>query len=494
MKSYDLFIIGGGVNGCGVARDAAGRGLAVGLCEKDDLAAHTSSASTKLIHGGLRYLEQYEFRLVRKSLLEREVLLHTAPHIIWPLQFILPHHRGLRPAWMLRAGLFVYDLLGGKSSLPRSRSLRLTAPPYAGQLAPQFRRGFCYADCWVEDARLVALNAVDAAERGADVFTRTRCTGLKRTSDGWRIELQPAGGAKFEVRAGALVNAAGPWVAEVARQYRGDGEGPKIRLVKGSHIVVPQLYSGAHAWLFQGNDGRVVFAIPYEHDYTLIGTTEVQTATPDDNSPISDAEERYLLALAGEYFGCALSQADIVWRYSGIRPLYDDQEQSASRVTRDYVLRLDQAEAPVISIYGGKLTTYRKLAEQVLARLQSVLPDSGPPWTDRAPLPGGDFAPDEFEQRLNDFSQRYPFLDAPILRRMFHAYGSRLDRVLGEARTEEDLGRHFGAGLFEAELRYLTEAEFAVEAEDVLWRRSKLGLHMQPEQQQAVADWFTARG
>jgi len=494
MKSYDLFVIGGGVNGCGVARDAAGRGLAVGLCEQDDLAAHTSSASTKLIHGGLRYLEQYEFRLVRKSLLEREVLLHAAPHIIWPLKFILPHHRGLRPAWMLRAGLFVYDLLGGKTSLPRSRSIRLTAPPYAGQLDPRFTRGFCYSDCWVEDARLVVLNAVDAAERGADILTRTRCTGLERTADGWRIALRPAAGDQFEVSAGALVNAAGPWVAEVAHRYEGGGEQPRVRLVKGSHIVVPRLYSGAHAWLFQTEDGRVVFAIPYEHDYTLIGTTEVQTDAPGDDSPISDAEERYLLDLAGEYFACPLNKSDIAWRYSGVRPLYDDQEQSASKVTRDYVLRLDQADAPVVSVYGGKLTTYRKLAEQVLARLRPKLQKCGAPWTDRAPLPGGDFAPEHFEDRLASFSRRYPFLDAAILRRMFHAYGTRLDRVLGEARSEDDLGRHFGAGLFEAELRYLTEFEFAAEADDVLWRRSKLGLHMRPQQQQAVADWFATRG
>ncbi|MDT8439767.1 MAG: glycerol-3-phosphate dehydrogenase [Wenzhouxiangellaceae bacterium] len=490
--SYDLFVIGGGINGCGIARDAVGRGLKVGLCEKDDLAAHTSSASTKLIHGGLRYLEQYEFGLVRKSLLEREVLLHAAPHIIWPLTFVLPHHRGLRPAWMLRAGLKLYDLLGGRSSLPRSRAVNLDQEPFAGQLDPQFKRGFAYSDCWVEDARLVVLNAIDARERGADILTRTRCTGLERDDKCWRIELTPADGEPFVVESRVLVNAAGPWVGEIARRYGEDEKLPGVRLVKGSHIVVPKLYEGEHAWLFQNDDGRVVFAIPYEGDYTLIGTTEVQTGSPEDDSPISDDEEAYLCRLIGQYFNCRLSPEQIIWRYSGVRPLYDDNTHSASKVTRDYVLELDTAGAPVLSVYGGKLTTYRKLAEQVLARLEPLAPAMGPAWTDQAALPGGEFAFDAFEHELQRIQARYPFLPAELARRLFRAYGTRIERVLGNAETLDDLGRDFGAGLFEAELRYLVAQEFASGAEDVLWRRSKLGLHMTADQRQQVADWFAA--
>ncbi|MFU8877492.1 MAG: glycerol-3-phosphate dehydrogenase [Wenzhouxiangellaceae bacterium] len=485
MKRYDLFIIGGGINGAGIARDAAGRGLVVGLCEKDDLAQHTSSASTKLIHGGLRYLEHYDFALVRKSLLEREILLHMAPHIIWPLRFILPHHSGLRPAWMLRTGLWLYDLLGGRSSLPRSRKVRLDGGDLAGQLMPEFRTGFCYSDCWVEDARLVVLNAIDARERGADILTRTRCSGLDRHEDHWRITLQPDQAESFEVESRMLVNAAGPWVGEVAQSFSKRHQVSPVRLVRGSHIVVRKLFEGEHAYLFQHTDGRVVFAIPYEHDYTLIGTTEVPVDSPEDDG-ISADEQHYLCRLASEYFAQAITPEDIIWRYSGVRPLYDDQTASASEVTRDYVLELDDDAAPALSIFGGKLTTYRKLAEQVLDRLRPLAPQMGTEWTATAPLPGGDFEPEEFDRRVHELAERYPFLEQSTARRLYRAYGARIESFLGDA-SEND---RITDGLHAAELRYLIEHEFAQTAEDVLWRRSKLGLHLSETQQQQVRKWF----
>jgi len=485
MKRYDLFIIGGGINGAGIARDAAGRGLVVGLCEKDDLAQHTSSASTKLIHGGLRYLEQYDFALVRKSLLEREILLHMAPHIIWPLRFILPHHSGLRPAWMLRAGLWLYDLLGGRSSLPRSRKVRLDRGELAGQLRPEFRTGFCYSDCWVEDSRMVVLNAIDARERGADILTRTRCSGLDRYEDHWRITLQPGRGEAFAVESRILVNAAGPWVGEIAQSFSNRHQVSPVRLVRGSHIVVRKLFEGEHAYLFQHTDGRVVFAIPYEHDYTLIGTTEVPVDSPEDDG-ISEDEEQYLCRLAGEYFAQAITPEDIIWRYSGVRPLYDDRNASASEVTRDYVLELDDDAAPALSIFGGKLTTYRKLAEQVLDRLRPLAPQLGTEWTGTAPLPGGDFEPEDFDQRAHDIAARFPFLEQSTARRLYRAYGTRVESFLGNA-SEND---RIADGLHAAELRYLIQHEFAQTAEDVLWRRSKLGLHLSETQQQQVRNWF----
>ncbi|MDT8409337.1 MAG: glycerol-3-phosphate dehydrogenase [Wenzhouxiangellaceae bacterium] len=498
MKCHDLFIIGGGINGVGIARDAAGRGLDVALCEQHDLASHTSSASTKLIHGGLRYLEDYEFRLVRKALVEREILLHNAPHIIWPLRFVLPHHGGLRPKWMLRLGLLLYDLLGGRSSLPRTRRVNLGAGEFAGQLQPDFSDGFAYSDCWVEDARLVALNALDAAERGAKIMTHTRCIDIRRDLEPaggqWRIRLAAPDGTTREVCSRMLVNAAGPWSGELSRRIRADGSASPVRLVSGSHIVVPQVYSGDHAFLFQSGDGRVAFAIPYEHHYTLIGTTEQAVGDPDQSPAISAEEQYYLCALASDYFARPVREADIVWSYSGIRALYDDQAESMSETTRDYVLELDHRDGvAALSVLGGKLTTYRKLAEDALARLEPFAPGMGGKWTADTPLPGGDFEPDAFDRKLRGYCGRYPFLGAGVVCRMLRAYGTRLERIVAQANAIEQLGEDFGCGLYEAELRYLVDHEFAVDAEDVLWRRSKLGLHMRPEQRERVTAWFRAR-
>jgi len=495
MKTYDLFIVGGGINGCGIARDAAGRGLRVGLCEQHDLAAHTSSASTKLIHGGLRYLEYREFGLVRKSLHERELLLHAAPHIIRPLAFVLPHHRGLRPAWLLRLGLLLYDLLGGfASSLPRSARVALDRPPLNEQLRSDYRLGFLYHDCWVDDARLTVLNALDATERGADIRTRQRCVGLQRGSDRWTIELERSDRTRESVRSRVLINAAGPWVGELAGRINPRSVNAPLRLIKGSHIVLPRLYNGHHAYLFQNKDGRVAFAIPYEGRFTLVGTTEVALDRPSDPVAISAEEETYLCALAGAYFARPIQAGDIVWRYSGIRSLFDDQARSASQITRNYVLDLDLDGAPALSVYGGKITTYRRLAEDVLTRIKPLLNTLAPAWTGRAHLPGGDFPPSDFEGRMAACRQRYRFLEPATVERLWRAYGTRIDRVLGPARRREDLGRHFGGGLYQSEVDYCRKSEFARTAEDLLWRRSKLGLHLNTDQHRVVRRYFLDHG
>ncbi len=490
--TYDLFVIGGGINGTGIARDAAGRGLRVGLCERDDLAAHTSSASTKLIHGGLRYLESYAFRLVRESLLERETLLAAAPHIIWPMRFVLPHHTGLRPAWLLRLGLLLYDHLGGRRTLPPTRAVRLDAPPFAGQLQARYRRGFEYSDCWVEDARLVVLNAVDARERGADVLTRTECIDLERGSDRWHIRLRRHDGGTTRVEARVLVNAAGPWVDAVEDAASGGRARRATRLVKGSHVVVPRLFPGEHAFIFQAGDGRVMFAIPYEGEFTLLGTTDVAVATPAAEATVCAEEVAYLCETASGYFARPVRPADVVWRYAGVRPLFDDAAENASRVTRDYRLTVDaDAGATRLTVYGGKLTTYRRLAEQALEKLGPHLPArTGGPWTAGAPLPGGDVPGGDLAALRASLAARHPWLAPATLRRLVRAYGTRAERLLAAARGPDDLGRHFGQGLYERELRYLVEAEFAGDAQDVLWRRSKLGLHMTGEEREAVGAWF----
>ncbi len=488
---FDLLVVGGGVNGAGIARDVAGRGLSVLLVEQADLGGATSAASSKLVHGGLRYLEHYEFRLVRESLREREVLLRLAPHIIWPLRFVLPHHAALRPAWLLRAGLFLYDHLGGRDRLPGTRTLRLAADPAGAPLRPDLTLGFEYSDCWVEDSRLVVLNALDAAERGATVLTRTRLTRARRDGGRWVATLAAADGSEREVAARALVNAAGPWVEGVRGAAGRRDNRPTVRLVKGSHIVLPRLYEGPWCYTLQGGDGRIIFTIPYEGRFTLVGTTDVPFDGDPASAAASPAEVAYLCGALGQYFRRPVSPADVVWSYAGIRPLYDDGSDNPSAVTRDYHLDLDApaGEAPGLTVYGGKITTYRRLAEDALARLLPAMGRAGRPWTAAAPLPGGDMPGGDFGCFLADARSRHPFLPPPMLERMARAYGTRLTSLLGPARTLADLGRDLG-GITEAELDYLRRVEWARTAEDVLWRRSKLGLHLDGAAKQAVATWF----
>jgi len=482
----DLLIIGGGINGCGIARDAAGRGLAVTLAEQGDLGGATSAASTKLIHGGLRYLEYGEFRLVREALQEREVLLRAAPHIVWPLRFVLPHHAGLRPWPVLRLGLFLYDHLGGRRLLPATRSLDLRHDPAGAPLTPGHRRGFEYSDCWVEDSRLVLLNARDAAARGARVLPRTRCVAAWRTEGLWQARLRDmATGAETEVAARALVNAAGPWVAEVLHQVAGSNAPARVRLVKGSHIVTRRLFDHDRCYIFQNADGRIVFAIPYEDDYTLIGTTD-EDFTGDPATVAADAEEiAYLCAAVDTYFKRPIGPADVVWSYAGVRPLYDDGASAAQAATRDYVLRLTGAP-PLLSVFGGKITTYRRLAEAALDALLPFLPQQGPAWTIAAPLPGGDFPWDGAAALSADLARRYPFLDAGMARRFIRRHGTEAAAILGDAKRLEDCGRHFGCGLTEREVAWMIAHEWARTPEDVLWRRSKLGLHLDAAGQQAL--------
>lgn len=476
MSEPDLLIIGGGVNGAGIARDAAGRGLRVVLVEQDDLAAHTSSASTKLIHGGLRYLEYREFRLVREALQERERLLRIAPHIAWPLRFVLPLGPGSRPAWLLRAGLFLYDHLGGPISLPRSTAVALDRPPFGAGLSPGLTRGFAYSDAWVDDSRLVVLNAMDAAARGAAILTRTRLIEARPGEDGWHAVLQAEDGGRREMHPRMLVNAAGPYAGIVGAAIGRAGR-PGVRLVRGSHIVVPRLYEGEHAYILQNTDGRIVFTIPYESAFTLIGTTDVPVQSPAE-ATISDEEIAYLCDAVGRWFARPPLPANVVWHYSGIRPLYDDGAADAAAVTRDYVLELSGTpEAKLLSVFGGKITTYRRLAGHALEKLG--IPGS---WTATAPLPGGDIA--DFAAFLAALRQRNPSLSEAQAHRIARAYGTRAHVWL-----RPDLGRDFGAGLSEAEIDYLRGHEFARTAEDILWRRGKRALHMTPAQRDAVAEF-----
>jgi len=494
--THDLIIIGGGINGAAIARDAAGRGLKVLLCDRGDLAGQTSSASSKLVHGGLRYLEHFEFRLVREALLEREVLLRAAPHIIWPLRIVLPHHKGLRPAWMLRLGLFLYDHLGARQLLPGTRSVDLTRPPHAGLLKPQFTCGFEFSDCWADDARLVVLNARDAADRGAEICTRTACSAIRRDGDVWQVTLA-RGGAERVVTGRAVVNAAGMGVDAVLNLVYPDREAHNLRLIKGSHIVVPKLYDGEHLYMFQNADNRIVFIIPYERDYTLIGTTDVPYDPAEGSPAISDAETDYLLAIANDYFARPLGREAIRWSYSGVRPLYDDKSDNASTVTRDYVFDLDQGadgEAPaLLSIFGGKITTCRRLAEHAMAKLAGPLGIADRPWTATAHLPGGDIAGADFAGFEAETARRYPWMEALVLHRMLRRYGTRIDRILGNCTRAEQLGQAFGAGFTEAEARYLIAEEWAETAEDMLWRRTKRGLHMTPAEIAAVEAWVAAQ-
>ncbi|QIB34140.1 glycerol-3-phosphate dehydrogenase [Ancylobacter pratisalsi] len=481
---YDIAIIGGGVNGCGIARDAAGRGASVVLFEQGDFASATSSASTKLIHGGLRYLEQYEFRLVREALTEREVLWKIAPHIIGPLRLVLPHQKGLRPAWLLRLGLFIYDHLGGRKLLPATRTLDLVRDPAGVPLREGYRRGFEYSDCWVDDSRLVILNALDAAERGADMRHGSRVVSARREPGFWRIEVEE-GGARHLVHARVLVNAAGPWVHEVLAGVAGVNSPASVRLVQGSHIVVRKLYEHDRAYIFQNPDGRIIFAIPYHDDFTLIGTTDREWGRTPGKPSASEEEIAYLCTAASEYFRVPVTPGEVVWTYSGVRPLYDDGASKAQEATRDYVLELDDADGrvPVLSVFGGKITTYRRLAEHAMQKLAPYLASaSTASWTGKAPLPGGDFGVGDRARIEGQLRRAHSWLDDGLARRLVQSYGTRAMRILDEAQGPSDLGTVFGADLTEAEVRYLMREEWARTAEDVLWRRSKLGLHFSAEQ------------
>ncbi|MDN2568154.1 glycerol-3-phosphate dehydrogenase [Aquibium sp. A9E412] len=492
---YDIVVIGGGINGCGIARDAAGRGHSVLLAEMNDLASGTSSWSTKLIHGGLRYLEHYEFRLVREALKEREVLWRMAPHIIWPLRFVLPHHAGMRPAWLLRLGLFVYDHIGGRRLLPATRTLDLARDPAGAPLKRAFRRAFEYSDCWVNDARLVVLNARDAADRGAVIRTRSRVVAARRAQDGWRVAVEDTRtGRRETVRARLLVNAAGPWVDRVLAETMGRNAAGSVRLVKGSHIVVPRLHDDPRAYFFQNSDGRIVFAIPYEEDFTLIGTTDRDFAGDPAEAAADEAEIAYLCAAASAYFERPVRRETVRWTYSGVRPLYDDGAGKAQEATRDYVLKVSGGpdEAARIDIFGGKITTYRRLAEAVLARAEARLGRKGGPWTADAALPGGDFPVTGFDAAVAALRRGHPFLEAGHARRLVRLYGTRAGALLAGAAAPADLGRHFGADLYEAELRYLARAEWAQTGDDVLWRRTKRGLRLSPDEAAAVDAFMRA--
>jgi glycerol-3-phosphate dehydrogenase len=487
---YDLFIIGGGVNGCAIARDATGRGLTVFLAEQNDLAAGTSSASTKLIHGGLRYLEHYEFRLVREALIEREVLMNSAPHIIWPLRFILPHHTGLRPRWLIRLGLFMYDHLGGRKILPPTRSVDFRKDITGQALKDEFTSGFEYSDCWVEDARLVVLMARHAAAQGAMIRTRTKVTSARRDGAGWLVDILASEGTTQTISAKVLVNASGPWVSDVLAKVVGRNDPDKIRMVKGSHLVVDKLYDHDRCYIFQNADGRICFAIPYETNFTLIGTTDEDYHGEPSKPEISQAETDYLLAAVSEYFKRPVKRDMVRWAYSGIRPLYDDGASSAQEATRDYVLKVEQPEGqpPMLSIFGGKITTSRKLAEHALEKLQPFFPKFKAPWTAGASLPGG-MAYAQVAQYIADQQKAYSFLKPQNVLRLFRAYGTDMQQILNGARFASDLGKSFGP-LSEREVEYLRKHEWAITADDILWRRSKLGLHLKADEIQALREYM----
>ena len=487
--AYDLAIVGGGINGTGIARDAAGRGLKVLLVEMGDLASHTSSRSTKLVHGGLRYLEHYEFRLVAEALAEREVLLRAAPHIIAPLQFVLPHEPHLRPAWMIRAGLFLYDHLGGRKTLSSSFGVHLGRGKWGAGLKPKFDQGFVYSDARVDDARLVVVNALAAKERGAEIRTRTKLERARRDGGLWRISLADGTGAKVEVKARALVNAAGPWVKQVLDEVSAAPTKADVRHVKGSHIVVPRVHTQDHAYILQNSDARIVFIIPYEDDFSLIGTTDIQVE--DFETPkITRDEIDYLCGIANAYLARPIGAKDVVWTYSGVRPLYDDGTADPSAVTRDYVLTLDAvagSQAPLLSVFGGKITTYRRLAESALSELRPFFPRMKSDWTRGEPLPGGDLPRGGLAALDRDLAARHPKLPASLRAALVRRHGTRTPRILGEAKTASDLGKYFGHSLYAAEVDYLVAQEWARSADDVLWRRTKCGLHLNADQRAAVA-------
>ncbi len=489
LQSFDLLVIGGGINGVGVARDAAGRGLSVALAEKSDFAGGTSAWTSKMIHGGLRYLEHYEFRLVRESLLEREVMLRIAGHLVWPARFVMPHVPALRPRWMIRVGLFLYDHLGRRDTLPGSHAVRLDAPPYASGLKPGLRHGFEYSDCRVDDARLVIATAMSARAHGAELLPRTEFVSARREKGLWRVQLRAVHGAVREITTRAIVNVAGPWVKHALNERLAQPSTEDVRLIKGSHIAVPKLYEGDHAFILQNDDRRVIFMIPYEERFTLVGTTD----EPYDGDPkqpdASDAEVEYLCRALNRYLAKPVTPEQVVWRFAGVRPLYDDGTGDPSAVTRDYTLRLDQVPggAPVLSVFGGKLTTYRRLAEEVMLKLTPFFPRLRGAWTGDEPLPGSDFGEGGRGAAKAALAARYPNLPKRVLRDVFRRHGTLASDVLGDARSVADLGADYGAGLSERELRYFVEHEWARNAEDVLWRRTKVGLHLERTAQERVA-------
>ena len=492
---YDMLVVGAGVNGAGIARDAAGRGLLVALCEKDDIGEGTSSRSGKLVHGGLRYLENYEFRLVREALKEREVLLRMAPHIIWPTRFVLPHEKTLRPAWMVRLGLFLYDHLGGNNSLPGSRSLNFRTAPEGKPLKPEFVKGFEYSDCWVDDARLVLFNVTDAVDRGAHFFAHTRCTGAEREDDVWKIALSSADGDEdFTIRVRSLVNAAGPWVDHIlnrAMQYRES----TVRLVKGSHLVLPKFYEGTHSYLLQHDDKRVIFVNPYEGDKLLVGTTDIPYDGDPDDVTIDEDEIDYLLRVINHHFREQKTRDDILSTFSGVRPLYDDKNSNASAITRDYVFDVSDngnGQAPLLSVYGGKITTYRRLAEHALERLERYFPAMGKAWTSRYCLPGGDIPDADFERFYDDLRRAFPWLGNDLARHYARSYGTLTYELLAGCQSLNDLGEHFGAEFYEIEARYCLQHEYAHSADDILWRRTKFGLHLSDDQNRYFRQWLNA--
>ncbi|MDJ0821315.1 MAG: glycerol-3-phosphate dehydrogenase [Paracoccaceae bacterium] len=514
----DLFIIGGGINGCGIARDAAGRGLSVRLAEMNDLASATSSASTKLFHGGLRYLEYFEFRLVREALVERETLLRAMPHISWPMRFVLPYHRdmrfesdtptsrllglvmpwmkGRRPAWLIRLGLFLYDHLGGRQILPGTSTLSLAGSAEGAPLQERFATAYEYSDCWVEDSRLVVLNARDAEARGAQILVRTKVLSARRRDTLWEIETQDVDTGKITVsKARMLVNAGGPWVGDILQTKIGVNSSDGVRLVRGSHIVTRRLFDHDKCYFFQGTDGRIIFAIPYETDFTLIGTTDAEHADPSQAPEITPEERDYLIAFANRYFAREISEKDVVWTYSGVRPLYDDGASSATAATRDYTLKVEATGgAPVLNVFGGKITTYRRLAESAMEKIAPFLPGTPGAWTAGVALPGGDFPVDGVDALITRLQADYPFLTPFWAKRLIRAYGTDAWKVLGAAKSAADLGEDFGATLTAQEVHWLMTREYARSAEDVVWRRSKLGLRLTPDQIARLEDWMHGGG
>jgi glycerol-3-phosphate dehydrogenase len=495
---YDVLIVGGGINGAGIARDLAGRGLSVLLCERDDLAAHTSSSSTKLIHGGLRYLEYYEFSLVRKALQEREVLLRSAPHIMWPLRFVMPHDAAMRPVWMIRAGLFLYDHLAKREILAGSEIVSLAHHAAGAPLKPQFKKGFVYSDGWVDDARLVVLNALAAQESGATIMTRTSCISARIDNKLWQANLQLASGEQKIIQARALVNAAGPWAGKFLQQHLHRGDAHTLRLVKGSHVVVRKLFEHDYAYIFQNADKRIIFAIPYENDFTLIGTTDVEITGEPEEAKIDADEVRYLCAQVSRYFAQSVNESDVVWSYTGVRPLLDDASGDPSAVTRDYQLELSAQPAPLLTVWGGKITTFRKLAQEAGDLLCSAMAVNKPTVTATQFLPGGDFKDyitatgnpvADFDGFVAELGRRYPWLPETLRHRYARAYGSRINYIIAKATSLDQLGEEIAPQFYAAEAHYLQQHEWAHSAQDMLWRRSKLGLHMSEMERKKVSAW-----